>query len=1250
MTATPLPPGLMLVHGNQPETLRDLLVTWMRRYPLAPLEPEIILAQSNGIAQWLKLALAEDANGGDGATGAGGLGIAAALEISLPSRFLWRVYRAVLGPEAVPETSPYDKSRLVWRLMRLLPEAMTRPEYGPLARFLSQDADLRKRFQLAERLADLFDQYQVYRADWLAAWALGEDVLIEARGNRSPLPEEQRWQACLWRDLLADVERGPGDPGNADEAGDPGSAAGASDGRPGSQAGRASVHEAFLRRARDWPGDKRPPGLPRRLLVFGISSLPRQALEVLAALARWTQVLMCVHNPCEHYWADIVADKDLLRAERARQRRRDGQVANLSAADMHQQAHPLLAAWGKQGRDFISLLDEHDDEAARATYQGHFQAIGQRIDLFESSADPDQVPTLLAQLQDDIRDLRPLAETRDRWPAVDPQGDSSIRFHLAHGPQREVEILHDQLLAAFNANPTLTPRDIIVMVPDIDTYAPHIQAVFGLVDRQDPRYIPFSVADQGQRATDPLVQALETLLALPQSRLAVSDLLDLLEVPALRRRFGVSEDELPRLHGWLRGANIRWGLHAEQRASLDLPDRPEGATQHTWRFGLRRMLLGYAVGQNAQPWRGIEPFDEIGGLDAALLGPLTRLLDRLDATWRQLREPATVADWCGRLRTLMADFLAPEDSNDAYTLLQLETALQQWREVCDEAGLTERLPLSIVGEHWLSRLDEGGLSQRFFAGAVTFATLMPMRAIPFRHVCLLGMNDGDYPRQRQPLDFDLMGRDYRPGDRSRREDDRYLFLEALLSARERLHLSWVGRSITDNSPCPPSVLVGQLRDHLNAGWRLAGHGGAGDPNADPQAATALVDALTLVHPLQPFSPRYFPTDPADSPWFTYAREWRPDPDSGASPLAAEPAGALEPPLPPLVREEPLTRRDLADFLKAPVRAFFRQRLKVDFALEDPAGEDQEPFALDHLRRWQLNDELLRAQALAVARGEAVEPARTERLARIQRRGELAPGAFGEALAAELVAPMDDLFERYRQALVRWPRLLEEEEAIEFATTVAGQPLELADWLGALRVDEAGQRGRVVLESSDLVKDGHYQGHKLIRHWVDHLAGHLGGEPLTTVILSKIGDVTLAPLGQEQARGHLTTLMTAWHAGMCRPLPLAVKTAFEWLKGQKADAARKTYEGGYRQMGEVETDASLARVYPDFAALAARGEFSDWAEALLGPLFAALHPPKDQPPPTGSSPGGPGDQSRPGRSPALRATRATDPTQPTGAKA
>ena len=229
MTLPVLPPGLMLVHGNHPESLRDLLVAWVRRYPLAPLETETLLVHSNGVAQWLRLALAEDMDDGVG----GGCGIAAGLDMSLPSRFLWQAYRAVLGRDGVPEVSPFDKPLLLWRLMRLLPDVMAEPAYAPLRRFLARDADLRKRFQLAERLADLFDQYQVYRADWLAAWAAGDDVLIKATSDRQPLSDEQRWQACLWRSLLADV-------------------AAAGEGELAGQ-GRAAVHEAFLRRVDAWP-------------------------------------------------------------------------------------------------------------------------------------------------------------------------------------------------------------------------------------------------------------------------------------------------------------------------------------------------------------------------------------------------------------------------------------------------------------------------------------------------------------------------------------------------------------------------------------------------------------------------------------------------------------------------------------------------------------------------------------------------------------------------------------------------------------------------------------------------------------------------------------------------------------------------------------------------------------------------------------------------------------------------------------
>lgn len=1151
----------MVMHGNRPEVLRDVLVAWMKRHPLAPLENEVILVQSNGIAQWLKLALAMDTQ----PSGGGGCGIAAALSMSLPSRFQWQAYRAILGRDAVPESSPFDKSLLVWRLMRLLPAQLDDPVFAPLARFLDNDGDLRKRHQLAERLADLFDQYQVYRADWLAAWGRGEDVLIPARGTPHVLPPSQRWQPALWRALLADV------------------------GQTQRKESRAAVHERFLARAADPELSPRPEGLPRRVMVFGISSMPRQALEVLAGIARWTQVLMCVHNPCEHYWADIVPDKDLLRPASARHARKAGMPEQIPEEALHLHAHPLLAAWGKQGRDFIALLDEHDSGETREAFRLRETAATQRLDLFESAG----THSLLTQLQDDIRDLRPLAETRARWAAVNARSDGSIRFHIAHGPLREVEILHDQLLAAFNADATLRPRDVIVMVPDIETYVPHVEAVFGLLDPADPRHIPFSVADQGLRRHDPLLNAVEKLLDLPHSRIAVSDVLDLLEVPALRARFGIAEDQIALLHRWIRASGVRWGLHGAHRGSFGLPDTGE---QNSWVFGLRRMLLGYAVGAGGDDtWQGIEPLDEIGGLDAALVGPLIAFIQRIEDTWRMLCIPASAGEWSVRLRVLLADFFVPDEGRDAFTLQRLETALQAWEEACADAALEEPLPLSVVREHWLSGIDEPGLSQRFFAGAVTFATLMPMRAIPFRHVCLLGMNDGDYPRTRTPADFDLMGSDYRPGDRSRREDDRYLFLEALLSARECLHVSWVGRSIHDNTERPPSVLVAQLRDHLAAGWRLA--------QADGEPEARLLDALTVEHRLQPFSRDYFPPPGQENALFTYAREWRAGID------AAMPAQRPHGLLPPLVPNAPLDVRELAEFLRDPVGSFFRRRLGVHFESRDPATEDHEPFVLDGLENWRLQDELIRAQFDAIERGASRTEALSAQLARIARRGELAGGRFADLMRDTLAAPMDDLFARYALVLERWPNGLDE-EAVSFAHTLEGQDVDVADIVGGLRRNDEGARVRVMLDSANLVKGSRYRRERLIRPWVYHLAGHLGGEPLTTVVVGKNANATLLPLAVERAREHFGVLVAAWFDGMRRPLPLAPRSALAWLRhvengGDAERAARVAYDGQADASGEVATSAYLQRAWPDFRALWSGGEFAEWTQRLLQPMCAAI---------------------------------------------
>ncbi|QFU02890.1 RecBCD enzyme subunit RecC [Halomonas sp. THAF5a] len=1186
---TELTPGFMVIHGNRLEALRDLAVEWLRNHPLGPLEDEVILVQSNGISQWLKLALAADPPAGTG--------IAAAMDVTLPARYLWQAYRAVLGADAVPPASPLDKPRLIWRLMRLLPELTDDEIFAPLARFLADDEDRRKRHQLAERLADLFDQYQVYRADWLAAWAEGRDELIDARGQARPLAEDQRWQPALWRRLRDDI------------------------GEAGLATSRAWVHTRFLEACRELTPETRPPGLPRRVVVFGISSLPRQTLEALAAVSRVTQVLLCVHNPCRHYWADIIEHKDLLRAARRRQRHRPGMPLELDDTELHLHAQPLLAAWGKQGRDYLRLLDEFDDQDA---YRALFDAEAMRIDLFDSPTEG-EAPGLLQQLQDDILELRPPQETREAWPAVDPAHDRSLRFHVAHSALREVEILHDQLLAAFDADPTLRPRDVLVMVPDIDTYAAAVQAVFGRLSPEDPRHIPFTLSDQTSRHRQPLLVALEALLHLPEARLTVSDLLDLLEVPALRARFGLDADALPVLRRWIEGAGIRWGLNATQRARLDLPG---GLTANTWAFGLRRLLLGYAVGDTADgPWHDIEPFGDIGGLEAALAGPLMDLLDALEAQWRALSEPADVATWCRRLRGLLAACFAAEDEADLATLSRLEELLEEWQETTEDAGLTEALPLSVVREHWLGQLDEANLSQRFLAGAVNVATLMPMRAIPFRHVCLLGMNDGEYPRVQRPLDIDLMGHDYRPGDRSRREDDRYLFLEALLSARDSLMVSWVGRSIHDNEPRPPSVLLGQLRDHLAAGWTLAGH------EHEDDAGQALVDALTTEHPLQPFSRKYFRAGSGalesfseDERLFTYAREWR-------AVHQAAPDAVADGELPPIELDTALTLSRLSGFLKEPVKAFFTTRLGVYLEREALESPDHEPFALDGLDHWQLQQALIEAGRLAVDEGASPTPAVYDTLARLEREGRLAMGGFAELMREHLVEPLDDLFEAYAEKLEAWPHAWETPASVSLELATPDGPLQIEDWLDGQRENADGERCRLVLMTSSLVNKGKYNWKHWLAPWVGHLAGQLALGPMTTVLLSRAGGGTLAPLDEATARKHLEAIARAWRAGMATPLPLARDTAFAWHekggdanalarvfgneeKAEEADlkawkAAVTAFHGtGYNgDHGELGRDPYLARQWRDLASLvgheAAGRHFTELTAALYAPLHDAV---------------------------------------------
>jgi exodeoxyribonuclease V gamma subunit len=1120
--SSPITPGLLILHGNQMELLRTAMFDWLRAHPLGALEQETILVQSNGVAEWLKIALAEE------------MGVCAATRVALPARFLWEAYRGMLGRERVPTRAPFDKDPLTWRLMRLLPALLEDASYAPLKQFLG-DGCPERRLQLAERLADLYDQYQVYRADWLADWEAGRDQLRRAAGDPVPLGPDLKWQACLWREIHASLPREQ------------------------RVTGRASIHEQFLAAVE---AGRAPAGrLPRRVILFGMSTLPYQTLQAIAALSRHTQVLFAVPNPCRFYWGDIIEGRELLKAARRRQQPRGGlELAGVPVEELHMHSHPLLASWGRQGRDFVRMLDEFD-QGEGARYENL------RVDLFDES----EGDTLLGQVQAAVRDLLPPGE----HPGVAPaRADRSIEFHITHSVQREVEVLHDQLLSWFAQDPSLRPRDVVVMVPDIDVFSAAIHAVFEQHRRSDPRHIPFEIGDVRDRSVNPLLVALEWLLRLPQQRCRQSEGRDLLDVPAVAGRFGLQADDLPILGRWIEGCGVRWGLDREHRAGLGLASVGE---QNAWIFGVRRMLLGYASGAGAS-FGDIEPYAEVGGLDAALAGSLAQFIDSLLHFRAALAQSRTPAEWGEAARALLAAFFHPADEKDRFTLAQLNEALQCWLETCDSAEFAEPVPLAVMRESWLVQLDQPTLNHQFVSGGVTFCTLMPMRAVPFRVVCLLGMNDGDFPRRTQQADFDLLALPgmARPGDRSRRDDDRYLMLEALLSARDKLYVSWVGRNVRDNSEQPPSVLVAQLRDYLKNGWDLD------------------LSERTVEHALQPFSRRYF----EHGGLLTYAGEWR-------SAHNEHEAGAVDA-LPPYELEPGFVLKlgELVSFLQQPARYFFRRRLGVIFAEADMVGEDEEPFALDSLERYSVEDRLLDDSGPADENtGQSAAEVRSAleaRTGRLVREGVLPIGLMGRQWQQELVDALVPVRCAWLALCARFPQPAPKHAVSLGLADEYGQHIVLDDWIDRLYTDGSETAWLMRVSSKVLTKSGGLRGDKLIRPWLRQLAAAAAGAPVAGHLVARDAVLEMAPLDPTEAASTLHDLARLWRRNLDSPLAVACKTALALLQGGDP---REVYEGSYDK-GAAPGEAAepcLARQWPDFATLIAAGDWPHVARDLYGPL-------------------------------------------------
>lgn len=1084
--------GLIVHRGSRTERLAEQLAAALEaELPRNPLQAQTVVVAHPGLRRWLLGELARRPGV------RGGHGIAANFAMILPWEWLERAARSTLGDAALVG-GPYRREFLRWPIFRALPALQS----AQLDAYLAGAEGERRRFQLAEHLAGVFTQYLVYRPDWVLAWEHGQ-----APG--------EHWQATLWRAVQAAI---------------------------------AVPHRARRQRALCQALAARGDGDDAPLHIFGVSHLPPDILTALNALATRRCVHVYFPDPCREYWADLRSRRAVLKLQ--------GDAEAL----YYEVGHPLLVSLGRMAQDFCVVLDDLDARIERDT-----------LDEAEPLAGGD---SLLARLQASIRCCQPdlvgpdLVDT-DRLAAATRakvenaalsarllalRCDASLRVHACHTRLRELEALKDALLRALADDVTVQHRDIVVMAPDIAAYAPYLPAVFGPVARYDadPGHLPWHLADVGLARTHPVLGAFVCLLDLAESRFGVSDVLDFLDVPAVARRFGIDGDSRETLERWLRRARIAWGLDADMKAQAGAA--PIAA--NSWQFGFDRMYAGLLVGESAELVDGILPLEGIAGSAVEALGQLDRLLGELRRARGGFATARPLANWSDWLLDLIdAIFQAdPRDDAEQSALDSLRRLVAELATQADAAGRDTALPWHVARDALRGALDGVAERQPFLLGGVTFCGLVPQRSIPFRIVALIGMNEGEFPRASGDAGLNRMLAAPRRGDRDARSEDRYLFLEALMSARDRLHISYIGEGVRDAKPRNPASPLAELLQFLDVQHGLPADADTPRP-------------WLLHHPLQPFDARYYRYDnddagdgtPRHDPrLFSFARTFA---DLPAAPPAGNFLDAAGTPVAPESGGE-VSLSALKQYWRDPARDVLLHGAGVSLgALDDASWPDREPLEAKPDRRERIDRRLLFD---ALVTGEStVPPAPPDWLA---LSAALAAGAAGEWAYAQAREGAMAALGPARAVLGERPQQ-------------AAQPIDL-DLGEGMRLSGIVERVFRTADGGlclfDAKPGGNVEFRELLPFFIDLAALRLAlganvsacfvdnGQKSTSPVASSALLASMRAQDDEQLRHGLRRLIDAARAARTQPALYFPKTAWAWATAaadKRSQAARKAWEGG-----------------------------------------------------------------------------------------
>jgi len=1036
------------------DALADLLVD-----PLPdPFAAEIVAVPAKGVERWLAQRLSHRLGAANGRAD----GVCAGVAFPSPAAVVATAVCGALGID--PEDDPWRPARSVWPLLEVVDASAGEAWCTPLNAVLTGDRRGR-RYATARRLTELFASYAAHRPEMVRDWQAGTD---------SGVPQDLRWQPELWRRLRRRIDA----PGPAE---------------------RLAAACEVLR--------ERPSGvdLPSRLSLFGPTRLPAEHLAVLAALAEHREVHLWLAHPSPGLWERVG------RAQVGQARVGPAQVGPAPAvpprrADPGAVAarHPLLSSLGRD----VCELQVRLAVAAPALRDHHHPR-------------PDPPPTLLGRLQRALRE--------DELPDVTPVpvDDRTVQVHSCHGPARQVEVLREVVLGLLGADPSLEPRDVLVMCPDIETFAPLISATFGLgghsalggttaapdgTTGHPGQNLQVRLADRALRQVNPVLDAVAQLLDLADARLTASQVLDLLASGPVRQRFRLDDADLDRLRDLTVRSGVRWGLDGTHRG----PYRLDGFGQNTWAAGLDRLLLGVTMsGGEQRAWLGTAlPMAEVESGDTVRIGRLAEFVDRTTVALSSLTGERPLAGWVEALTTAL-DTLTATTAADAW---QAAAARAELADAARAAGpYAGAVPLGLADVRGLlaERLRGRPTRANFRTGTLTVATLVPMRSVPHRVVCLLGLDDGVFPRAGSVDGDDVLARDPLVGERDTRSEDRQLLLDAICAATGHLVVVHSGADERTGARRPPAVPLGELLDTVEA-----------------MAGPAAREQVVVRHPLQPFDARNF-TAGALVPRKAFSFDVVELAGArSAVDAKAPPAPFLAAPLTPVAREV-VALDDLVAFLEHPVKGFLRQRVGLSlFAGEDDPA-DALPVELGGLATWAVGDRLLRDRLA----GHPLERCRQAEW----RRGELPPGALGDALLQRVFDDVEPLV----AAAAPFRTADADDRDVDVSLREGGR---VVGTLGGLH-----ERTLLRVEYSRLAPK------QRVRAWARLLALTAAtGEPWRAVTLGRgaghgLAMATAGPVDPARALVILGDLVALLQEGLCEPLPLPTATGFGYARARLGGA-------------------------------------------------------------------------------------------------